>query len=235
MGDSGVPLWKISNVFRDCERLRNIYWLLCNQDTYYKRDPYDSSGDDRGARYDSLPGRGQHTAGGAPYQSDFYDGLDEEVNGGERTIFKLERQWSHPNLRPRPHTAGRRLPKTPKQPPGIMIPATSPSMTQEDHMLEWVENERMHGRTRTPILTNQCSYESDNYSPPPPLSRNCREHTAYSPPRTEAKQRRTPVSERRLGTGRMLPKPPPGGSHLVLNAAQATIRNNYSLFMREIR
>mgnify|MGYP001397243417 FL=1 len=100
-------------------------------------------------------------------------------------------------------------------------------------MLEWVENERMHGRTRTPILTNQCSYESDNYSPPPPLPRNCREHTAYSPPRTEAKQRRTPVSERRVGTGRMLPKPPPGGSHLVLNAAQATITNIYSLFIRK--
>ena len=191
------------------------------EDTYYKRDPYDSSGEDR-ARYDSLPGRNR--AGGGPYQSDFYDGLDEEVNsvagGGERTIFKLERQWSHPNLRPRPRVAGRRLPKTPKQPPGIMIPPTSPSMTQDDHMLEWVENERLR---RTPILTNQCSYESDNYSPP----RNCRDPHGYSPPRTEAK-RRTPVSDRRSGTGRMLPKPPPGGSHLVLNAAQAKPKRGMS-------
>ena len=186
------------------------------EDTYYKRDPYDSSGDDR-ARYDSLPGR--HRLGDGPYHSDLYDGLEEEEangGGGERTIFKLERQWSHPNLRPRPRGAGRRLPKTPHQPPGIMIPATSPSVTHDDTMLEWVENERAR---RTPNLTNQCSYESDNYSPPPPLRTGRDPHAAaggYSPPK-----RRTPVSERRVGTGRMLPKPPPGGSHLVLNAAQA--------------
>ena len=189
------------------------------EDIYYKRDPYDSSGDDR-ARYDSLPGRNR--LGGAPYHSDIYDGLEEELDGGERTIFKLERQWSHPNLRPRPHGAGRRLPKTPKQPPGIVIPASSPSMIQDDHMLEWVENERIR---RTPILTNQCSYESDNYSPP----RTNRELHGYSPPRTEAK-RRTPVSDRRMGTGtgRMLPKPPPGGSHLVLNAAQVQPKRGLS-------
>lgn len=187
------------------------------EDTYYKRDPYDSSGDDR-ARYDSLPGRAR--GGGGTYQSDIYDGLEEEEEteaGGERTIFKLERQWSHPNLRPRPRGAGRRLPKTPRQPSGIMIPPSSPSMNHDD-LLEWVENERIR---RTPNLTNQCSYESDNYSPP----RNCSRdpHGGYSPPppiRTDSK-RRTPVSERRVGTGRMLPKPPPGGSHLVLNAAQA--------------
>lgn len=35
---------------------------------------------------------------------------------------RLERHASHPNLRPRPSTAGgRRLPKTPNQPPGTII------------------------------------------------------------------------------------------------------------------
>lgn len=209
------------------------------EDTYYKRDPYDSSGDDR-ARYDSLPGRHK---GAPPYHnnSDIYDGFDDPLeederfmlDGEQRTIFKLERQWSHPNLRPRPRGAGRRLPKTPGS-GGMMAPNT-PSATmlmgpntttstphqQDDILLEWVENERMR---RTPKLGNQRSFESD-YSPP----RNCRDN-AYSPSssRPESKQptstsviRRTPISERRLGTGRMLPKPPPGGSHLVLNAAQA--------------
>ena len=58
---------------------------------------------------------------------------------------RLERQWSHPNLRPRPHPAsglrdatggsisacGRRLPKTPSQPPGtiIVIENVLPGMT----------------------------------------------------------------------------------------------------------
>lgn len=190
------------------------------QDTYYKRDPYDSSGDDRWGRYDSLPSR--HKRGGGQYQSDMYDGFDEdeldpEGLGGERTIFKLERQWSHPNLRPRPRGAGRRLPKTPKEYPDGVLPTTSPSVNQDNHLLdEWIEDERAR---RTPILTNQCSYESDTYSPPPAVQ-NQREAQGFSPPRPEPK-RRTPVSERRTGTGRMLPKPPPGGSHLVLNAAQA--------------
>ena len=73
------------------------------EENYYKRDPYDSSGpdDDRG-KYDSLPSR--YRNGGSSYgASNAYDGFDEHLSDGrgeERTIFKLERQWSHPNLRP---------------------------------------------------------------------------------------------------------------------------------------
>jgi len=183
------------------------------EDTYYKRDPYDSSGDDRG-KYDSLPGR--HRNGGPYHNSNIYEGFEEPLSGEERTIFKLERQWSHPNLRPRPSNQGRRLPKTPKQPPGIVIPST-PSR-QEEHFTEWIENERMR---RTPMLSGQRSFESDNYSPP----RTSRDPHSFSPPRTDTRQvRRTPVPERSMrygtGTGRMLPKPPPGGSHLVLSSGR---------------
>ena len=212
------------------DRYREYQTPQFYQDTYYKRDPYDSSGDDKFGRYDSLPSRYRRGAGGHGYHSDVYDGFDEdeldpEAVGlgpdGERTIFKLERQWSHPNLRPRPRGAGRRLPKTPKEYlDGNGMP-TSPSVNQDNHLLdEWIEDERVR---RTPLLTNQCSYESDTYSPPPAVRNNVangREAQGFSPPRPEPK-RRTPVSDRRTGTGRMLPKPPPGGSHLVLNAAQA--------------
>lgn len=48
---------------------------------------------------------------------------------GTRSFGKLERQWSHPNLRPRPTSGAggsvsamsRRLPRTPSQPPGTII------------------------------------------------------------------------------------------------------------------
>jgi len=48
---------------------------------------------------------------------------------GGKPIGRLERQWSHPNLRPRPTSGAggsvsacsRRLPRTPSQPPGTII------------------------------------------------------------------------------------------------------------------
>merc|ERR1719461_370073 len=174
-------------------------------------------------KYDSLPGR--YKNGGGPYnKGDMYDEFDDgPLSGGEeRLLPKLERQWSHPNLRPRPSNQGRKLPKTPKQPPGIVMPST-PSR-QDEYFSDWIENERMR---RTPMLERlpgQRSFESDNYSP---VGR-AGEHQSFSPPRSETRQggaRRTPVPERPgryhgagagTGTGRMLPKPPPGGSHLVL-------------------
>jgi hypothetical protein len=214
------------------DRHREYQAPLYYEDTYYKRDPYDSSGDDR-ARYDSLPSRPKN---GGPYHRsvEAYDGLDDDAldeddaldDGirGERTIFKLERQWSHPNLRPRPRNAGRRLPQTPRHPPGLVVPLSPvqpPASQPDDLLLEWVENERIR---RTPKLANhqqRSSFESDysdrrdGYSPPSGGGGR----TDVTP--TAAVVRRTPVSDRRIGTGRMLPKPPPGGSHLVLNAAQA--------------
>ena len=196
------------------------------EENYYKRDPYDSSGDDRMTsygKYDSLPGRYKTGgAGGGYHNNDPYHELDEPLSGGEeRMLPRLERQWSHPNLRPRPSNQ-RKLPKTPKQPPGIVIPST-PSR-QDEYFSDWIENERMR---RTPMLERlpgQRSFESDNYSP---VGR-AGEHQSFSPPRSETRQgqaRRTPVPDRPgryhgagagTGTGRMLPKPPPGGSHLVL-------------------
>ena len=226
-GGQGAGRFRGVSVDRHREYQDPLYY----EDIYYKRDPYDSSGDDR-ARYDSLPGRQKN---GGPYHrtDEAYDGLDDDaldeddaaddVIRGERTIFKLERQWSHPNLRPRPRNAGRRLPQTPRHPSGLVVPPSpvQPPVSQpDDLLLEWVENERLR---RTPKLANhqqRSSFESD-YSD---------RRDGYSPPsggggRTEVTPttvvRRTPVSDRRIGTGRMLPKPPPGGSHLVLNAAQA--------------
>ena len=166
------------------------------EENYYKRDPYDSSGpdDDRG-KYDSLPSR--YRNGGSSYgASNAYDGFDEHLSDGrgeERTIFKLERQWSHPNLRPRPHGLGpRRLPKTPKQPPGIVIP-TSP-VRQDEHFQDWIENERMR---RTPLLQGGQqghSFESEAGCYSPPRVRP----EMFSPPGGRA--RRTPVQTR---TGNM--------------------------------
>ena len=145
------------------------------EENYYKRDPYDSSGDDRMTtygKYDSLPGR--YKNGNAFPRGDMYDEFDDgPLSGGEeRLLPKLERQWSHPNLRPRPSTVGgRKLPKTPKQPPGIVMPST-PSR-QDEYFSDWIENERMR---RTPMLPGQRSFESDNYSPP-------RARDQFSPPR----------------------------------------------------
>lgn len=166
------------------------------EENYYKRDPYDSSGpdDERGmAKYDSLPGHYRNGGGssyGAASQAP-YDTFDDHMSDGrgeERTIYKLERQWSHPNLRPRPHGMGpRRLPKTPKQPPGIVIP-TSP-VHQDEHFQDWIENERMR---RTPLVQGRQdqNYESEGcYSPPP------RYGETFSPPGTRA--RRTPLQPRR--------------------------------------
>ena len=146
------------------------------EENYYKRDPYDSSGDDRMTsygKYDSLPGRYKN-GGGNYHKADMYDEFDEPLSGGEeRLLPKLERQWSHPNLRPRPSAmGGRKLPKTPKQPPGIVIPPQTPSR-QDEYFSDWIENERMR---RTPMLPGQRSFESDNYSPP-------RNRDQFSPPR----------------------------------------------------
>ena len=155
------------------------------EENYYKRDPYDSSGDDRMTsygKYDSLPGR-YKTNGGGGYHKDMYEELEEPLSGGEeRLLPKLERQWSHPNLRPVPgtNTGGRKLPKTPKQPPGIVVGvagagagAATPSRGQDEYFSDWIENERMR---RTPLLPGQRSFESDNYSPP-------RTRDQFSPPR----------------------------------------------------
>ena len=166
------------------------------EENYYKRDPYDSSGpDDERYKYDSLPGRYRNGGGSSYGGTNQYDGFDEHMSDGrgeDRTIFKLERQWSHPNLRPRPHGMGpRRLPKTPKQPPGIVIP-TSP-VRQDEHFQDWIENERMR---RTPMLPQGrqgTSFEGESegcYSPPPRIQREM-----FSPPGTRA--RRTPVQPRR--------------------------------------
>ena len=169
------------------------------EENYYKRDPYDSSGpdDDRG-KYDSLPSR--YRNGGSSYgASNAYDGFDEHLSDGrgeERTIFKLERQWSHPNLRPRPHGLGpRRLPKTPKQPPGIVIP-TSP-VRQDEHFQDWIENERMR---RTPLLQGGQqghSFESEGCYSPPRVRPEM-----FSPPGGRA--RRTPVQTRTGGQGQFV-------------------------------
>ena len=70
------------------------------EENYYKRDPYDSSGEDRMTsygKYDSLPGRykGGAAGAGAGYQkTDLYDEFDEPLSGGEeRLLPKRERQW----------------------------------------------------------------------------------------------------------------------------------------------
>ena len=114
---------------------------------------------------------------------DMYEEFEEPLSGGEeRLLPKLERQWSHPNLRPLPgtNTSGRKLPKTPKQPPGIVVGvagagagAATPSRGQDEYFSDWIENERMR---RTPLLPGQRSFESDNYSPP-------RTRDQFSPPR----------------------------------------------------
>ena len=45
-----------------------------------------------------------------------------QFNGGHFPNGRLERQWSHPNLRPEPaNNLGRRLPMTPRNPPGTII------------------------------------------------------------------------------------------------------------------
>ena len=85
------------------------------EDTYYRED------NDRRVTVKHI---GFPTPGSEPYESQSYYEGQGPYEG------RLERQWSHPNLRPRPHlgsaggsasACGRRLPKTPSQPPGTII------------------------------------------------------------------------------------------------------------------
>jgi len=70
---------------------------------------------------------------------------------------KLERQWSHPNLRPEPLTnVGRRLPMTPRQPPGTII------------VIENVV--AAPGQTVEPIVTKTSTGKKLPAAPPPKLS-----------------------------------------------------------------
>ena len=178
------------------------------EDTYYRRDPYDSSGSGRSMVHGRSMSLGRTRGRSSQYlRSTSYhtmakelDHWPREAETEERTIYKLERQWSHPNLRPRPRGpgheprsrgAGRKLPLTPSQPPQVVIPSPPPARREgrpNEQLLEWIENERLR---RTPVPGG--------------------ERAAATAP-----ARRTP----RHGTGRLLPKPPKSGlPPLVLNSA----------------
>lgn len=124
---------------------------------------------------------------------------------------RLERHASHPNLRPRPSTAGgRRLPKTPNQPPGTII------------VIENVVSGTGRGRTLPDVRRAGSSAAVDRNNPrlgagrgatvgtaaankPGAANTNEAERRSLSLPRrpTNAKAKDIPQ-----GTGRRLPKTP---------------------------
>lgn len=132
------------------DRYRDYTTPQYYEDTYYRRDPYDSSGSGpslgfgRSMSLGRTRGRNNHLRSMSYYAMEGDCGPREE-----RTIFKLERQWSHPNLRPRPRgvsrdsrTTRRCLPQTPNQAPHNVIPSSPPRVAakrQNESLIEWIE------------------------------------------------------------------------------------------------
>lgn len=132
-------------------------------------------------------------------------GMEEQPAVGNG---KLERQWSHPNLRPRPATVGgRRLPKTPSQPPGTIIVIENvvggPGGKSRGRTLP---DARRAGSSAALDRTGGGRFRIEN------------ERRSFSLPRRTPALNPNPVRERPQGTGRRLP-PTPQQSALPLQHA----------------
>ena len=126
---------------------------------------------------------------------------------------RLERHSSHPNLRPRPSTAGgRQLPKTPNQPPGTIIvienvvsgnPTSGRGRTLPD-VRRAGSSAAIH---RNPRLRAAAATNNATAAAPAAAAAVDSERRSLSLPRrpTNAKP---PVKEIPQGTGRRLPKTP---------------------------
>ena len=118
---------------------------------------------------------------------------------------RLERHASHPNLRPRPSTAGgRRLPKTPQQPPGTIIVIENVVGSGRGRTLPDV---RRAGSSAALDRNNSRVRGPPNTAAPVSTAPVDAERRSLSLPRrpTNAKP---PVKEIAQGTGRRLPKTP---------------------------
>jgi len=151
--------------------------------------------------------------------------------GGHVPNGRLERQWSHPNLRPEPsNNLGRRLPMTPRQPPGTIIvienvvaapgQPTESIVSKKEVTLPQIPAKKL---PTTPKLSERCGSAA-----PRSRSRIENERRSYSLPRPKSSLSRI-GSERRggqtivVGTGRRLP-PTPHPAALPLQHAPAVKR-----------
>lgn len=195
-----------------------------HDDYPHRRDPYDSSGSGRSAGRSRSLGRTRGRSSQHPRSTSYYD--MEPRPREERTIFKMERQWSDPNIQRQgrdsgPRGTGRLLPQPPggikTKPPPVVIPSSPLEGRNNEHLLEWIENERLR---RTPVpgeqATRRTTRHRDNVTSPF-MSRDHRDFI---------EERRTPRPRRdnsvpRHGTGRMLPQPPKATlPPLVLNSGR---------------
>ena len=114
---------------------------------------------------------------------------------------RLERHSSHPNLRPRPSTAGgRRLPKTPQQPPGTII------------VIENVVSGTGRGRTLPDVRragSSAAVNRPGGRGPPGPVPPTKGPGVPpVDPERRSLSLPRRPTNTKPKGTGRCLPKTP---------------------------
>ncbi len=152
-------------------------------------------------------------------------------NGTQFPNGRLERQWSHPNLRPEPvNNLGRRLPMTPRNPPGTIIvienvvaapgQPTEPIVSKKEVTLPQMKSVPAKKLPAAPKLSERCGSSA---APPRSHSRIENERRSYSLPRPKSSLSRI-GSERRgpavvVGTGRRLPPTPHPPTALPLQHA----------------
>ena len=172
------------------DRYRDYLTPQYYDDTYYTREDNDRR---ITVKHIGMPGPGSEP-------ERYHDGY---MDGG-----KLERQWSHPNLRPRPHPAagggavsacGRRLPKTPSQPPGTII------VIETNVVQNKGSGKQLPARPQAPVPLERSGSSAAVERVGVWSTGTSAQQRSFSLPR---KGTNNPVRERPQGTGRRLPPTP---------------------------